>query len=63
MKRVLSRHIGVLCLLLAAAAAVSFLLPLSVSAQPIFTGAVIIFLFYLGVSYIWAAASRKSEKS
>ena len=62
----LVRHVGVFCVLLAAAAVVSFLAPLSISAHTVFLGAIILFVGYMGVSYVLsarAAAKAPTEKS
>lgn len=62
----LVRHVGVFCVLLAVAAVLSFLAPLSISARTVFLGAIIVFVFYIGVSHLLsarAAAKATAEKT
>lgn len=59
----LLRHVGVLCVLLAAAFLISLALPLEVDARGVMLTAVGIFVAYLGVFLIWKPkARRKSAK-
>lgn len=55
------RHGGVLLVLFALAAAVSWFLPIRMSSLPVFLVAALIFLVYLGISLRWFGRAGKSE--
>lgn len=55
-----TRHAAVFCLLIVVASLVAFLLPLHISAQSVFLAAMLIFIGYLGVSYL--LPKRKSQR-
>ncbi|MES2721995.1 MAG: hypothetical protein V4656_02460 [Pseudomonadota bacterium] len=59
--KLLQRHLGVLCLMFAAAAVVAWFMPLGVSSNSVFLAAVIAFIAYLGISYLLPARSPPSE--
>jgi len=50
--RATGQHLAVFCLLLAGAAIVSWLMPLTVSAKTVFLFVPILFLLYLGSTYL-----------
>lgn len=54
----IARHAGILILLLAVAAAISWFLPINVSSVPFFLGAAVIFIAYLGISLRLAARNK-----
>ena len=61
----LKRDACVLLVLLAGAAGLAYALPMTIGAQRVFTGAILLFLLYLGVSRLWparAAAKANAEE-
>lgn len=55
----IARHGGVLILLMAAAAAASWFMPISMSSEPYFLAAIVLFIAYLGVSLFLGKAKGK----
>jgi hypothetical protein len=55
------RHAGVLVFLLGGAAAISWFLPITKSSLPIFMGAAVIFIGYVGISMRWAARKKSAN--
>lgn len=55
------KHIGVLCILIVIASAMSILAPLWVDPRDVFLGAILIFVLYMGVSYLRPQRRPKPE--